>query len=244
MRRALGLLRVLAQHQEEGIDLQGVMNATGLERSTAHRLLSCLLEEQFAERDRGSRRYRLGVDSMQLGFAALRRTPLLDALRPFAQKLARLSGDTVFLVIRQGDYALCLLREAGSFPVKVFTIDQGERRLLGVGAGGLALLAGLPDEEIAALHGRHAAAYAQAGLGLAALLKTARKTRAAGYSEIVDTITPGVSGVGVAFPVSELTSVAFSFGAISSRLDAARRKEMGALLRAECMAWAADYLGR
>ncbi len=44
MRRALGLLRVLAQHQEDGIDLQGVMTATGLERSTAHRLLSCLLE--------------------------------------------------------------------------------------------------------------------------------------------------------------------------------------------------------
>ncbi|KAG1254855.1 hypothetical protein G6F65_016869 [Rhizopus arrhizus] len=106
MRRALGLLRVLAQHQEDGIDLQGVMGATGLERSTAHRLLSCLLEEQFAERDNKTRRYRLGVDSMQLGFAALRRTPLLDALRPFAQKLARLSGDTVFLVIRQGDYAL------------------------------------------------------------------------------------------------------------------------------------------
>ncbi|PJI52996.1 IclR family transcriptional regulator, partial [Methylobacterium radiotolerans] len=64
MRRALGLLRVLAQHQEDGIDLQGVMTATGLERSTAHRLLSCLLEEQFAERDRATRRYRLGVDSM------------------------------------------------------------------------------------------------------------------------------------------------------------------------------------
>ncbi len=242
MRRALGLLRVLAQHQEEGIDLQGVMAETGLERSTAHRLLSCLLEEQFAERDGKTRRYRLGVDSMQLGFAALRRTPLLDALRPFAQKLARLSGDTVFLVIRQGDYALCLLREAGSFPVKVFTIDQGERRLLGVGAGGLALMAALPDEEIAALYARHAASYAQIGASSAALMKSVRQARTSGYSEIVDTITPGVSGVGVAFRVSELTWVAFSFGAISSRLDAPRRAQMGALLHAECQAWAQDYL--
>ena len=64
-----------------------------------------------------------------------------------------------------------------------------------------------------------------------------KQTRAAGDSEIVDTITPGVSGVGVAFRVSELTWVAFSFGAISSRLDAPRRAEMGALLRAECEAW-------
>ncbi len=241
MRRALGLLRVLAQHQEDGIDLQGVMTQTGLERSTAHRLLSCLLEEQFAERDPSSRRYRLGVDSMQLGFAALRRTPLLDALRPFAQKLARLSGDTVFLVIRQGDYALCLLREAGSFPVKVFTIDEGERRLMGIGAGGLALMASLTDEEIAQIHTRHAASYAQSGVSAASLAKAVKHTRATGYSEIVDTITLGVSGVGVAFPVSELTWVAFSFGAISSRLDAARRIEMGTMLRAECLAWAQEY---
>ncbi|AKQ55822.1 IclR family transcriptional regulator [Bordetella hinzii] len=238
MRRALELLRLLARHQEDGIDLQGVMRESGLERSTAHRLLSCLLEEQFAERDPQNRRYRLGVDAMQLGFASLRRTPLLDALRPFAQKLARLSGDTVFLVIRQGDYALCLLREAGSFPVKVFTIDQGERRLLGVGAGGLAILATLPDEEIAALYARHPKHYAQAGLSAAALMKAVRRAREQGYSEIVDSITPGVSGVGVAFPVSALTSVAFSFGAISSRLDTLRSAEMGRLLRAECLAWA------
>jgi hypothetical protein len=49
--------------------------------------------------------------------------------------------------------------------------------------------------------------------------------------------------VGAAFRVSELTWVAFSFGAISSRLDAPRRAQMGALLRAECQAWAGDYLG-
>jgi len=244
MRRALTLLRVLAQHQEAGIDLQGVMASTGLERSTAHRLLSCLLEERFAERDPASRKYRLGVDAMQLGFASLRHTPLLDTLRPFTQKLARLSGDTVFLVIRQGDYAFCLLREAGSFPVKVFTIDQGERRLLGVGAGGLALLASLPDDEIAQLYQRHAPLYEQAGFSHAGIMKMVRRTRQAGYSTIVDTITPGVSGVGVAFPVSALTWVAVSFGAISSRLDARRRVEMGELLRRECQAWAEEYAGQ
>ena len=241
MRRALGLLRVLAQHQETGIGLQDVMALTGLERSTAHRLLSDLLEERFAERDPATRHYRLGIDAMQLGFASLRHTPLLDALRPFAQRLARLSGDTVFLVIRQGDYAFCLLREAGSFPVKVFTIDQGERRLLGVGAGGLALLAALPDDEIASLYQRHAGSYAQAGLSRAALMKMVRQTRQAGYSTTIDSITPGVAGVGAAFPVSALTWVAFSFGAISSRLDSARCIEMGQLLTRECQAWARQH---
>lgn len=106
-----------------------------------------------------------------------------------------------------------------------------------MGAGGLALMASLPDEAISQLYERHAQAYARAGLTAQSLAKAVKRTRQTGYSEIVDTITPGVSGVGVAFPVSELTWVAFSFGAISSRLDAARRAEMGALLRRECDAW-------
>lgn len=238
MRRALGLLRLLADQQEDGMDLPQLMQASRLERSTAHRLLSSLVEEQFAERDARTRRYRLGVEAMQLGFAALRRMPLLDALRPFAQRLARLSGDTVFVVMRQGDHAVCLLREAGSFPVKVFTIDQGERRLLGIGAGGLALLASLSDEEIARIQARHADAYRQAGLADAALMKAVRQTRRRGHSEIVDSITPGVAGVGAALQVSGLAQVAFSFGAISNRLNAQRRTEMGALLRRECEEWA------
>ena len=57
MRRALALLRVLAQHQEDGIDLQGVMARTGLERSTAHRLLAMLQYRGFVRQDAASRSY-------------------------------------------------------------------------------------------------------------------------------------------------------------------------------------------
>jgi len=237
MRRALALLRLLANHQARGLDLQTVVQQSGLERSTAHRLLSSLVQEQFVEREAESRRYRLGIDAMQLGFAALRRVPMLDTLRPFAQRLARRSGDTIFMMMRSGDHALCLLRESGGFFVKVFTMDEGERRLLGIGAGGLALLAGLTDAEIAAIHARHAQAYSQSGKSMTTLMRNVAHVRKQGYSETIDTITPGVSDVGTAFAISELTTVAFSLAAINSRLGAERRSEMGDWLRSECQAW-------
>ena len=60
-----------------------------------------------------------------------------------------------------------------------------------------------------------------------------QQTRKAGYSEIVDTITTGVVGVGRTFSASSATLAAISFGAISSRLPAVRRKEMGQLLVAQ-----------
>ncbi|MFC5607910.1 IclR family transcriptional regulator [Variovorax soli] len=233
LRRSLQLLRLLAERHEDGIKLTEVMEVSGLERSTAHRLLSCLAEERFAERDPATKAYRLGVDAMQLGFASMRRVPLVDSCRPLMQKLARMSGDTVFLVIRQGDYCLCLHREEGHFPVKVFTTDVGGRRLLGLGAGGLALMAALSDAEIERIHERHVDEYAQAGFTRERLRQAVRRTRAAGHADIVDTLTVGVSGVGCTFAASASTLAAISFGAISPRLPPARKKELARLLMAE-----------
>lgn len=233
LRRALSLLRLLAEHHEDGIRLADVMEASGLERSTAHRLLSCLVEERFAERDGSGRIYRLGVDAMQLGFASMRRVPLVDTCRPLMQKLARMSGDTVFLVIRQGDYCLCLHREEGHFPVKVFTTEVGGRRLLGLGAGGLALMAALADAEVERIFERHVADYAQAAFTRERLLQAVRRTRTTGHADIVDTLTTGVSGVGCTFAASPGTLAAISFGAITPRLPPERKLELAALLKAE-----------
>ncbi|SDM11060.1 transcriptional regulator, IclR family [Oryzisolibacter propanilivorax] len=237
LRRALQLLRLLAEHQEQGIRLTDTVAATGLERSTVHRLLSCLVEERFAERDGAGKAYRLGVDAMQLGFASMRRAPLVDMLRPLMQRLARLSGDTVFLVIRQGDYCLCLHREEGHFPVKVFTTDVGGRRLLGLGAGGLALLAALEDAEAERIFERHAPEYAQAGFTRESLLQAVRRTRSTGWADIVDTLTTGVSGVGITFAASASTQAAISFGAITPRLPPQRKAEMAQLLQAQLAGW-------
>ena len=230
LRRSLQLLRLLAQHQEDGLKLTDVIAASGLERSTAHRLLSCLVEERFAERDPEGKAYRLGIDAMQLGFASMRRVPLVDSCRALMQKLARMSGDTVFLVIRQGDYCVCLHREEGHFPVKVFTTDIGDRRLLGIGAGGLALMATLSDPDIARVVERHSDEYAQLGFTPAGIAQAVKHTRLAGYADIDDTITTGVSGVGRTFAASPTTLAAISFGAITPRLPAARKKEMAQLL--------------
>lgn len=244
LRRALQLLRLLARHHEEGIRLTEVITASGLERSTAHRLLSCLVEERFAERDAEGKAYRLGIEAMQLGFASMRRVPLVDSCRPLMQKLARMSGDTVFLVIRQGDYCVCLHREEGHFPVKVFTTEIGGRRLLGVGAGGLALMAALADGEVERILERHAAEYAQAGFTRERMLRAVKRTRAAGHADIEDTITVGVSGVGRTFAASASTLAAISFGAITPRLPPARKKELARLLRAELPADAPGSQGR
>jgi len=230
LRRGLHLLRLLGQHQHEGLRMTDATEQTALETSTAHRLLSCLVEEGFAEKDEATKRYRLGIDAMQLGSAAVRRMPLVGKFRPLMQRLARTSGDTVFLVVRDGDEVVCLHREEGPYPVKVFTIDVGRRRLLGIGAGGLALLAEMADEEVEDVIGRNRATYEAAGLPPSSLWRAVRETRRVGYAPIVETITTGVAGLGMALPSSMRVPAALSFGTITLRFTPQRRAELAELL--------------
>lgn len=231
MRRALQVLRVLGNHHEEGCSVNEVMAATGLERSTTHRLLTCLVEEHFADRDALTRRYRLGLDAMRLGFASLTRAPLVASYEAKVQRLARLSEDTVFLLARQGDYTVCLKREDGAFPVKIFSTRVGDIRPLGIGVGGMAMLAASPDEDVARIRQQHAPAFEAAGLSAERLDKMVARTRRSGYAELLDTVTEGVAGVGAVIPdPSGVPFAAISIAAIKPRMTPARRAELGALL--------------
>lgn len=230
MRRALQVLRVLGRHHEAGVSVSEVVEQTGLERSTAHRLLTCLVEEQFADRD-GQRRYRLGLEAMRLGFASLPRAPLVASCEPLLQRLARISEDTVFLLARQGDFTVCLRREDGAFPVKIFSTRVGDIRPLGIGVGGMALLATSPDDEIRRIRAQHAQAFEAAGLTAARADKVIARTRRQGYAEMVDTVTSGVAGVGAVIPEADgRPFAAISIAAIKPRMTPGRRAELGQLL--------------
>lgn len=230
LRRALQLLRLLAGHPDGGLKLRDLIRKSGLTRSTVHRLLSCLDDKHFVERERTTHAYRLGVDSMQPNFASMRGAALIGLCRPLMQRIARISGDMVFLLVRQWNYSVCQHREEGHFPMKVFTTNVGERRLLGVGAGGLALMATLPDAEIERIVQRNAGEYALSGFTQARMAVAFRRSRQAGYAEITGTVTKGVSGVGCVFRASPSTLAAITIGAIAPRVSAAREKKLASLL--------------
>ncbi len=119
-----------------------------LSKPTAHRLLMSLVSHGFVEQDDTSKRYRLGSRLAVLAWSVPQRRPDLGRIAaPSAQRLAERSGDTVFVMARDGLDNVCVGRETGSFPIKALTIDVGTRRPLGVGAGGIAVLASMPPDE-------------------------------------------------------------------------------------------------
>lgn len=230
LRRSLAVLRLLAEHHETGLGVSDVVAMAGLERSTAHRMMAVLAEEHFAERDERTRRYRLGLEAMRLGFASLKRAPLVANYQAIVQRLARMSEDTVFLLARQGDYTVCLLRLDGRAPSRIFSTNVGDIRPIGIGVGGMAMLATVPDEEVERIYQRHAPAFQAAGLGREAMARNVAKTRRLGYCEMADTVTSNVAGVGAVIPHQGSAFAAVSIASTKSRLSVARRAELGQLL--------------
>jgi DNA-binding IclR family transcriptional regulator len=239
--RALSLLRHVGANHGSGIRLRDLIALSGLDRSTTHRLLTCLIEEGFVERIGTSKLYRLGIEALQWGFSSAGLSSVVDRFRPVMQRLARLTGDTVFLLVRSGDFAVCLCREEGEYPVKAFIVQVGVRRLLGTSAVGAAIMAMQPDEEIAQMFARNGKEYARLGIGASQLRQLITRARKLGYSESADAHVE-MSGVGCAFALTRNSYAGLSIAAINSRMSAKRRAELGELLVQEVspFAWRAD----
>src|SRR5690606_27567778 len=117
---------------------------------------------------------------------------------PYLKRLAEEVGDTVYLTVRSGTDAVCVDRHEGPSPIRVLTLDVGSRRPLGLGAGGLAILAYIPEEEREELIERlYRRASTQRGQSADALRAAVRECRRNGYAVIRNSVNPGVSAVGV-----------------------------------------------
>ncbi len=146
--RAIRLLRLIASSQSRNLRLVELAERAELDKSTAHRLLQRLLHEGLVVRDARARGYRLGPLLHELGLAALPGSNLREVAAAPLEVLARSTGDMAFLVKRSGFETVCLERVTGAFAIQTLTQGVGDRHPLGVGAGGLAILASLADEEV------------------------------------------------------------------------------------------------
>jgi DNA-binding IclR family transcriptional regulator len=149
LHRAAAVLRVLSLGPESGLSTTEAAGRTQLSRSTTHRILSALESEGFVDHDRSSGKWFLGPELYVLGHVASQRFSITNSARRVLKELAAATGESCFLSVRRGDETVCLLRVEGSFPLRSFVLHEGVRFPLGVGSAGLAILAFLPEPEIA-----------------------------------------------------------------------------------------------
>lgn len=232
--RALDVLRQISNQNREGMRLSEVAERCGLSKPTTHRLLRELATSGLIILGAGHR-YHLGQFAYELGLVASTRFHVRDVCAPYLERIAQDTGDTVFLVMRSGFDSFCLARYTGDYPIKVFSVEVGNRQPLGVGAGGLALLSFLPETVRGeAFEYNQARLHTYNGLSAAELEKHTQITRNRGYSEISNFAVAGVTGIGV--PLLDRIGqpmVAISVTTISSRMTESHKQNVLAILERE-----------
>jgi DNA-binding IclR family transcriptional regulator len=233
--RAIELLRLVASCSGRGIRLVDIVTRSGLSKPTAHRLLQALERQGLVAQD-GGKLYHLGAEAFVIGSLASERFGIHRIALPSLARLASASEDSCFLSVRRDTHVVCLHREEGRFPIRTHVLQAGDRHPLGVGAGSLAILASLPDEEateaITANTAELATRYPDFSPSL--LRQEIARTRSRGYALNTGLLQHGSWGVGVAV-LDRLGHCegALSIAAIESRLDSPRRDQMAVLLKAE-----------
>lgn len=232
--RTIAILKELATFGKSGGRIADIAQRVGLEYPTAHRIVKCLAAQHMVDRDPHTLRYSLGKLVYELGLSAPPRINLREICDPVTTRIADETGDTVFLNVRSGLDIVCIDRKEGTFPIKTLIFEIGNRRPLGIGAGGLALLMNLADGEIEDLLRRNAARMnAYGAINPRSLMATIRRYREAGYVATEDIVVKGVSAVSLPFGGHDgMPAAAISIAAVPSRMPVSRHRELVKLLQA------------
>jgi len=235
IRRTICLLRELIGSNRRGSSSSELAARTGLDRSTARRILQCLVGEDLLAFDADTRRYHFGHLAYDMGLAASERLDLPQICKPALARIADDTGDTVFLMIRSGDEAVCADRAVGSYPIQTLIVDVGTRRPLGIGAGSLAILSALPDDvaELVLKHNTPRIGVYD-GTTVEQLRAMMQATRQRGHVAMDVVEVPGARTVGVAIATGTGRPVAaLSVASISIRMTPERESDLLAILRRE-----------
>ncbi|WP_174990319.1 IclR family transcriptional regulator [Pandoraea captiosa] len=241
IQRAIAVLRLIAMRGPQGLRLHEIAEGLGLERITAHRIVKGLAFSNMLQLDAQARRYSLGHTAYLLGQTASPAFDLRERCQPTLRRLAEVTGDSVFLMVRSGYEAVCFDHLQGSYPIRTHSLKIGARRALGAGAGAMALLAALPDSEVEAAIAANAVHLPRyRDISPTRLRDMVAKTREDGYATNVQTVIADVSAIGMTLPRANGPAfVSISIASIASRMagthldDAlhALRQETGALGR-------------
>jgi len=218
--RGIDVLKLIAANNSRGLRLVDLVKETSTERPTMHRAVQALVASGLIKRTGVGKRYVLGDYCYELAVALPVRSDLRGICLPALDKISKITGNSAFLVMRLGNDSLCIARTIGSYPIQVLSVRVGNRIPLGIGAGGLAILAELPEEERREIYKVNAHRISSfGGMNTTILKGLAAATRDRGYSVVGHYSVPGVFGIGVVLKNAQLQAVgSITSASIDSRM--------------------------
>lgn len=216
MTRAIRILDFLGA-APSGLTAAEIAGSLGVPPATAHHLLNTLVDSGTLSKH--ARRYHLGPKIGFLGEAFFRSNDGLGYLVPTLDRLARETGETVYLSAwRHGEVVVLAVCE-GHHPIKVAGPSVGFSGHAHARASGKVLLAALPPDALDAYRSTHelVAVTERATVDPDALLRELEQVRERGYALDDGEFKEGVSCLAAPVSVAGATVAAISLSAPTER---------------------------
>ncbi|WP_087005079.1 IclR family transcriptional regulator [Brevibacterium yomogidense] len=182
--------------------LAELTKATGLNRTTAYRLVNTLVDAGWLVRIDETH---FGVDwrVYRIGASAYSRNDLRGIVRPHLQRLADTFGDTAYFMIPDEQSVACVDMVVGHSPLQIHGMQIGSRLPLNAAAAPLAMLARSPALLEQAMASPLKSYTEQSITDSQTLKETVGAVRRDGYAVSRDDFLNGVSAVAVAVMLGE-----------------------------------------
>ena len=146
LERALDILDCF-NFQNRELSLSDVVNRTGLNKTTAKRLISNLTIRGYLQLDPRTRKYQLGMRLFELGGVVFSSFSLRRAAAYPMTGLQNETGSTVLLGVRMEDHLVYVDKREGDEMIRISS-DVGWRRPLHYGMLGMVLMAGIASKDV------------------------------------------------------------------------------------------------
>jgi DNA-binding IclR family transcriptional regulator len=226
--RAVRLLKLFTPEHPEML-LGDISRRSGLNKTTAHRLLAALASEAMIDRNPVTGAYRLGPGLMALGVQALSSSNLRLRMRPVLRELASDSGETATLEVPI-DGSMLILDEVTGRHVIGAAGNVGTRWPMHATSTGKALIA-LAEDGLSRLGMTLMPLTARTIVRRSDLEKQLIEIRSRGFAETVDELEEGFSGVATVIRGGHGEVLgAVSICGPTQRMTSDRRARLGAIL--------------
>jgi DNA-binding IclR family transcriptional regulator len=222
--RAAQIIDVLTR-APGGLGLAQIVARSEFSKTTAFRVLANLQEVGYVYQDPESRHYFLGYKLGKISQTAARTTITAMAIRGM-ERLASITGDTIFLSVPEGAAAICVARKTGAFPIRTLTLNTGDSRPLGVGAGALALYCAMNRTKREAVTRTNKNWMLEFGISKQDLDAGFDAYTRTGYAANIGRIVAGTSAISLpVITTSGQVAGALAIGAIDARMTITRMTE-------------------
>ncbi len=197
--RALDLIEVLARANGE-LALKEIAIQSGLNLSTCHHLISTLVKRGYVGQNPQGRSYFLGPKIVEVSNSRMGQFNLAEVAMPELRRLNQMTKESVHLAVLQGHDLTTLGKLESLHAVRVATDTGGKANAAHATATGKAILAWLPETEIARVVAEKGlTAFTESTItSLGDLVEELRHVRRNGFALDREEFQPGVICVGSA----------------------------------------------